>query len=168
MIRRYLIPLAVVGLAVYVLLMFTHDIIYVDFDSMMENQSSVDHQEGPLRLPAEDSVPLSRPVYLDDPQALSNPVSPDDVSLERGELLFGFHCAVCHGAAGAGDGPVVAYWAEEARQPANLTEPRIAQYPDGTLYSIVSRGVGVMPPLRENLDERQRWDVINYLRTLQP
>ena len=98
---------------------------------------------------------------------LVNPVPADEVSLQRGELLYGFHCSVCHGELGAGDGPVVAFWAEDARRPANLTEPRIGQYPDGTLYRIITQGVGAMPPLRENVTERQRWDVINYLRTLQ-
>ena len=63
---------------------------------------------------------------------------------------------------------MVEFWREDARRPANLTEPRIAQYPDGTFYRIVTQGIGVMPPLRENLTERQRWDVINYVRSLQP
>jgi len=73
-----------------------------------------------------------------------------------------------HGEGGQGDGSVVEFWQEDARRPANLAEERIAAYPDGTIYRIISQGIGVMPPLRENLTERQRWDVVNFVRTLQP
>ena len=165
---RLLIPLVVIAVVGYVALMVMYDVIYIDFPSMMEDQPSIDHQEGPRRLPPEDSVPLTRPEYLDDPQSLENPVAADEVSLQRGEILFGLHCAVCHGPTGRGDGPVVEFWAEGVRRPADLTSEHISQYPDGTLYRIITQGIGRMPPLRENLTERQRWDVINYLRTLQP
>jgi len=63
---------------------------------------------------------------------------------------------------------VIAFWGQDARRPADLTGERFKQYPDGTLYGIISRGLGTMPPLRENLTERQRWDVINFVHTLQP
>lgn len=57
---------------------------------------------------------------------------------------------------------------EDARRPANLTEARFREYPDGILYSVVTQGLGGMPPLRENMTERQYWDVINFVHTLQP
>jgi mono/diheme cytochrome c family protein len=166
MIRRVLVPIAVLGIIGYALLMVTYEIIGVDFVGFMEDQPSFDYQEGPRRLPPQGSVPLSRPRYLDDSQYLENPVPPDNVSLQRGEILYGFHCAVCHGQAGQGDGPVVQFWREDARPPAVLTEPRIAEYPDAALYRIITQGFGGMPPLRENLTERQRWDVINYVHTI--
>jgi mono/diheme cytochrome c family protein len=97
-----------------------------------------------------------------------NPVPPDDVSLQRGEILFDLHCSVCHGPNGEGDGSVVEYWREDARRPADLTDARFSQYPDALLYRIVTQGVGGMPPLRENMTERQYWDVINFVRSLQP
>jgi mono/diheme cytochrome c family protein len=108
---------------------------------------------------------------------MDNPVSADEVSLQRGGVLFSLHCAVCHGPAGAGDGSLVEFWntcpggqcqGESARRPANLTEARIAAYPAGTIYRIISQGFGGMPPLRENLTERQRWDVVNHVHSLQP
>jgi len=166
--RRLLIPL--VGLAVVgsVILMLTYEIVGVDFVGFMEDQPSVDYQEGPRRLPPEEAVSLSRPACLDDPQAVANPVPADEVSLQRGEILYRFHCAVCHSQTGQGNGPVVKFWREDARQPANLTVARFSQYPDSALYRILAQGIGGMPPLRENLTERQRWDLINYVRTLQP
>jgi mono/diheme cytochrome c family protein len=147
--------------------MVLYEIVGVDVVSFMEDQPSIHYQEGPRRLPPEDSVPISQPSYLSELQDAVNPVPSDGVSLERGEALYGFHCAVCHGQLGQGDGSVVEFWREDARHPADLTESRIGEYPDGTLYRIITQGFGAMPPLRENLTERQRWDVINYVRTLQ-
>jgi mono/diheme cytochrome c family protein len=167
--RRLVLVAAVLAVAGCLLLMVTYEIIGVDFVSFMEDQPAIDYQEPPRRLPPENSVPLSRPAYLDlGPGALTNPVPADAVSLQRGELLFSFHCAVCHGPAGQGDGSVTVFWRDDARRPANLTEDRLKEYPDGILYSVVTQGLGGMPPLRENMTERQYWDVINFVHTLQP
>jgi mono/diheme cytochrome c family protein len=166
--RRLLIPLAVLALAGCLLLMVTYEIIGIDFVSFMEDQPSVDYQDPPRRLPPAQAVPLARPAYLDLPAYLENPVPADEVSLQRGEILFSLHCAVCHGQAGQGNGSVVAFWQEEARRPANLAEDRFKEYPDRILYRVITQGLGGMPPLRENMDERQYWDVINFVHTLQP
>ena len=167
-IGRILIPLAVLAVVGSLLLMLTYDIIFVDFVSFMEDQPSIGYQEPPRRLPAEGAVPVSRPAYLDVPANLENPVPADEVSLQRGEILFSLHCSVCHGRSGQGDGPVVEHWQADARKPANLTDARFGQYPDSLLHGIVTQGVGGMPPLRENMNERQYWDLINYVHTLQP
>jgi len=52
------------------------------------------------------------------------------------------------------------------RRPANLTEARFKTMSDGSLYITISQGYGAMPPLRENLNVRERWDVVNHVRTL--
>jgi mono/diheme cytochrome c family protein len=61
---------------------------------------------------------------------------------------------------------VTNYWLADARRPANLSDARIKAYPDSLFYRVVTQGLGAMPPMRENLTERQVWDVINYVRTL--
>jgi hypothetical protein len=48
-----------------------------------------------------------------------------------------------------------------------LTAAYIASIFDGALYRTISQGFGQMPGLSENLTPRERWDVINYLRTLE-
>ena len=96
----------------------------------------------------------------------ANPVPSDAISFVSGELLYVRNCAVCHGPQGRGDGPVVQFWMAAAKKPANLAEARIGQQTDGALYVTISQGFGTMPPLRENLDVRERWDVVNYVRGL--
>jgi mono/diheme cytochrome c family protein len=167
-IRRILIPLAVLAVVGSLLLMLTYDVIFIDFVSFMEDQPSIGYQQPPRRLPAEGAVPVSRPVYLDVPASLVNPIPADEVSLQRGKILFSLHCSACHGWKGQGDGSVVEYWKADARRPANLTAERFSQYPDSLLYGVITQGIGGMPPLRENMNERQYWDLINHVRTLQP
>jgi len=166
--RRIAITLIVLLVAVGVLLLFTYEIIAIDWLSFMEDQPSIRYQEGPRRLSPEEAVSAYRAPAHDSPATLSNPVPADDVSLQRGEILFGLHCGVCHGPTGQADGPVTNYWLAEARRPANLTDARIKAYPDALFYRVVTQGLGGMPPMRENLNERQVWDVINQVRSLQP
>jgi len=166
--RRFLIPLAIVAVVGCLFLMLIYDVIGIDWISFMEDQPSVDYQEGPRRLPPEGAVSTSRPAWHDQPADLANPVPADEVSLQRGAILFSLHCAVCHGPAGQGDGSATRFWKEEARRPANLSEERFRTYPDAIIYRVITQGLGGMPPLRENLTERQVWDVINLVHTLQP
>jgi mono/diheme cytochrome c family protein len=166
--RRFLAPLAILAVVGCLLLMLMYDIIYLDFVSFMEDQPSIGYNESPRRLPAEGAVPISRPAYLDDLTTAQNLVPPDEVSLQRGEQLYRVHCALCHGLQGRGNGPIVDHWLPDARRPANLTAERISQYPDGLMYRVITQGIGGMPALRENMNERQYWDVINYVHSLQP
>jgi mono/diheme cytochrome c family protein len=166
-IRRMLITLVIFAVPALVALLFSYDIVAVDFDSFMENQPSVGYEEGPRLLPPDDAVPVSRPFYAAQGPDVENPVPADEVSLQRGEILFELNCVVCHGGGGRGDGPVTRFWREDARPPADLVSERVISYSDGTINTFITQGIGAMPPLRENLDERQRWDVINYLRYLQ-
>ena len=51
------------------------------------------------------------------------------------------------------------------RKPANLTEPRIQTGSDASIYVTISKGFGTMPPLNENLNVRERWDTVNYVKS---
>ena len=149
-----------------VFLLFSYEVIAVDFPVLMEDQQAVEYHDGPHLLPPEEAIPISRPAYKDG-GIPENPVPSDALSMQRGEVLFSIHCALCHNEDAGGEGPVSEYWGEGKRKPPDLTEARIADLPDGAIYNFVSDGIGAMPPLRENLSERERWDLINYLKSLQ-
>jgi mono/diheme cytochrome c family protein len=94
-----------------------------------------------------------------------NPVPADDVSISRGETLFKINCVMCHGETGEGNGPVAGLI---HNKPANLTSIITQSKTDGILFTTITNGVeGKMPPMVENLTVRDRWDVINYIRTLE-
>jgi len=162
-IKRLVALLAVVFVLFGTLLLFTYDVIKIDWISFMEIQPSYRPMEAPLAVPAR-SVPVEGPAYVAGMGAPLNPVEADDVSIERGRLLYGINCSHCHGPAGQGDGSVAPFL---ANKPANLTLPATQTKSDGALFLAISTGVpGRMPALNENLTVRDRWDVVNFLRTL--
>jgi mono/diheme cytochrome c family protein len=157
------------GLFVFVALVFlglwAYDVVKIDFISFMEIQPSFDVQEQPLPVPAR-SVPIEGPAFIPNMGAPTNPVPADDVSISRGQTLFSINCVMCHGSNGEGNGQLAALI---ANKPANLTSIITQSKTDGALFLTITNGVeGKMPPMVENLTVRDRWDVINYIRTLKP
>jgi mono/diheme cytochrome c family protein len=148
---------------VSVLMIFAYDVIKIDWVVFMEIQDSYGTQEKPLPVPAR-SIPVEGPAYIPGVGAPNNPVPADEASLARGGQLFGIHCQMCHGEAGQGNGPIAAFLVQ--KRPADLSTDLVQSKDDGTLFLAISNGFGLMPALNENLTVRERWDVVNYIRTL--
>jgi mono/diheme cytochrome c family protein len=162
--RRGLLILAIVFTPFVVVLLFTFELIKIPITTDMAVQSSVGYQEGPRILPADGAVPVQGLSVIPE-EFPANPVTADDVSLQRGKILYGIHCEVCHGALGHGDGPLAHFF---DRTPENLTAPQITAEFDGSVYLTIVQGFGQMLALAEDLTPRERWDVVNYVRTLPP
>ena len=143
-------------------LLFTYQIIRIPTSTDMAQSRAVGYQEGPRILPPEGAVPIQGEAVIPEEFPV-NPVTADDVSLQRGKILYGIHCALCHGDAGRGDGPLAKHF---TRTPENLIGAEASAEFDGSVYLTMLEGFGEMPSLAENLTVRERWDVINYIRTL--
>jgi mono/diheme cytochrome c family protein len=154
---------AVLGILVGVLMIFAYDVIKIDWISFMEIQSSYGTQEHPLPVPPQ-SIPVEGPAYIPGAGAPVNPLPADETSLARGAQLFATNCQICHGDEGHGDGPISAFLIK--KKPADLSGALVQSMPDGTLFLTISNGFGFMPALNENLTVRERWDVVNFVRTL--
>jgi len=162
-IKRLIILMMLLGAPFLLGLLFTYEIIDINWISFMEIQESFQPQESPLPLPP-GSVPVDGANVAAglDP---TNPVTRDEASLQRGQELFQINCALCHGPQGQGNGPFAAFL---QNKPSNLTEGAAMGLSDGEIFRVISDGVeGRMPPLRENLRIHDRWDVVNYVRSLQ-
>jgi len=94
-----------------------------------------------------------------------NPVPSDEKSRALGKELFVGACLPCHGPAGRGDGPAAATL---ERKPGNLSDPKLWQQSDGALFWKISEGNSPMPSFQEGFSEEQRWQIVNYVRTLAP
>jgi mono/diheme cytochrome c family protein len=161
--KQLIVVFLAVGVLFSVLLMFSMDVIKIDWITFMEIQPSFDAQEDPLPVPAR-SIPVDGPVSIPNMGAPVNPVAADEVSIERGRTLFTINCIMCHGATGEGNGQIAAFL---ANKPANLTSIITQSKSDGALFLTITNGVdGRMPPMVENLTVRDRWDLVNYIRTL--
>ncbi len=73
------------------------------------------------------------------------------------------NCVTCHGAGGKGDGPAAA--ALPAPKPADWTSAKVQAESDGELFWKISTGRGAMPPWK-HLPDKDRWEIVNYIRTL--
>jgi mono/diheme cytochrome c family protein len=87
----------------------------------------------------------------------------DGQTVERGRKVFHDRCVPCHGETGAGDGPMAS---RQGYRPRNLTLERMNQITDGELFWKISKGREPMPAFELLLNGRERWDAINYVRTL--
>jgi mono/diheme cytochrome c family protein len=163
MIKQVVYLLLVAAALLGLVSLFTYDIIKIDWISMMEIQPSFKPMEHPLPV-AVDSIPIEGAAYTIGMGVPVNPVSADDISIQRGAELFKINCVLCHGEKGKGDGVIGTFF---KFKPANLTSYDVQQYSDGALFLVISNGVaGRMPPLNENLYVRERWDLVNFIRTL--
>ena len=100
---------------------------------------------------------------LDSMASIPNPVAADARSLHNGRMYYSINCAVCHGDAGKGDGPILS---AKAIFPPALTGPSAEGRSDGYLFAIIRNGRGAMPSYNR-IEEPDRWDVVNYIRGLQ-
>ena len=160
--RRGLIIIALLLSPFIIGLLLTYQWIRIPFDTDMAKNMAVDYQEGPRLSPPQGAIPIQGEAVLGD-EFPTNPITPDGTSLQRGQILYDVHCALCHGMQGLGDGPLAKHF---ERISADLAGSAAANEFDGSVYLVIVQGFGQMPPLSENLTVRERWDVINYVRTL--
>jgi mono/diheme cytochrome c family protein len=161
--RQLLGVFVVLGLLLAVTLLFSYDIIKLDWVSFMEIQPSHRQMEDPLPVPAR-SIPIEGPIAIPGMGAPDNPIEADEASMARGAELYDIHCKMCHGATAQGNGPIAPFL---ANKPANLTSPVVQSKSDGSIFLTITNGVqGKMPALNENLLVPDRWDLVNFIRTL--
>jgi mono/diheme cytochrome c family protein len=152
-----------IGVVIAALAIFAFDVIKIDWVVFMELQPSFATQEKPLTVPAQ-SIPVEGAAYIPAAGAPVNPVPADETSIARGSQLFYTNCAMCHGVDGEGNGTIAAFFVK--KKPANLTSALVQSKNDGAIFLTISNGFGFMPALNENFTVRERWDLVNFVRTL--
>ncbi len=99
-------------------------------------------------------------------QKLKNPEPKNAESIEAGKKLYQRHCAACHGPTGKGDGGM----ALSGGEPSDLTDDAWDfGSTDGEIFVVIRDGVSAdMLAYKEKLNEKQIWQVVNYLRSIGP
>lgn len=102
----------------------------------------------------------------DEARALENPVPLTDEALAAGEQAYAARCASCHGDTGKGDGKATRF-IKPAPADISTTEAR-DRMTDGEMFYKITEGKKPMPGMARTLNDEERWQVVHYLRTLQP
>lgn len=124
--------------------------------------------QGPMRGMDEGMMQRHMAPIPDEYAGMTNPVPADAESLKRGKTSYETYCASCHGDEGWGDGPS----AENLDPPPASLAHTAQMFSDAYLYYRITEGGGFapfnssMPAWDTTLRETQRWDVINYIRSL--
>jgi mono/diheme cytochrome c family protein len=95
--------------------------------------------------------------------AKKNPIAATQESIGAGQKIYSKTCAMCHGKTGDADGPAVI---ELNIHPAKLSDPKLATESDGALFWKMTTGKKPMPAYGKRLSETDRWNLVNYIRTL--
>ena len=164
--KRLYIVLGIVTIPLLLTLLFSYDVIKIEWITFMTIQSSFKPQRDPLPVP-DQSIPVQGAADIAALGAPANPIAADAASIKRGKAHYESTCVICHGRKADGKGPIAVYLVP--KKPANLLQGNPVTMSDGEMFMIITNGIpGAMPQLRENLpDAAMRWDVINYVRSLQ-
>jgi mono/diheme cytochrome c family protein len=99
---------------------------------------------------------------IDSMASLVNPTPPSARSIANGRKYYQINCEVCHGIAGNGLGPALAYGMPAPSLLTDITKGRS----DGYIYGMIRNGRNLMPTY-DRIEDMDRWDVVNYVRALQ-
>jgi mono/diheme cytochrome c family protein len=99
-------------------------------------------------------------------KTFSTNVKFSDEEITEGKRLFNIYCAICHGTAMDGNGPLYAS-GKFAAMPANLKDPNKVKMPVGQIYAAIKFGKNAMGSYASQLDAHQRWMIIAYIRQQQ-
>ncbi|HOY33116.1 MAG TPA: cytochrome c [Bacteroidales bacterium] len=97
-------------------------------------------------------------------KTLKNPVKMSSASTSAGKLTYDKHCKSCHGSTGKGDG-VKAKTLKTHISDLGTTSVQTAS--DGEIYYKAFIGRDEAPNLEKKIpDETDRWNIVNFVRSL--
>jgi mono/diheme cytochrome c family protein len=103
-------------------------------------------------------------------KAVKNPLSGlDDVTMTEANRLYLVNCGICHGTKLDGNGPL--YRGGDGPFPAKpatlVGDAKYEAMPEGQMYYSVTYGKNKMGSYASQLDTKQRWMVIAYIKSKQ-
>ncbi len=92
------------------------------------------------------------------------PIAIDKSVIARGQQRYDIYCSPCHGRLGNGLGMVVQ---RGFKQPPSYHIERLRNAPVGHIYDVITNGYGAMLNYAQQIQERDRWAIVAYIRVLQ-
>lgn len=94
---------------------------------------------------------------------IKNPFKGDVAATKKGKKTYTQLCIICHGTKGKGDG--IAGMALNPK-PANFNSGEVFNQSDGAIFWKITEGNAPMAAYKDLLSKEERWQLVNYLRTL--
>ena len=108
----------------------------------------------PAAPPAQSAIPAEAAQMV-------NPVKPTPESQAKVKKMYGYDCAMCHGATGNGKGDI----ADLKPAPKDYTDPAaLKDLTDGEIFNIIKNGKGQMPPDGGRSKPDDIWNMVVLLR----
>jgi mono/diheme cytochrome c family protein len=99
----------------------------------------------------------------DDPVRKSQ-AKPSAEAMTEARKLYGYDCAMCHGAKGDGKGDLAEQMKLDLRDWRDASS--IANKSDGELFTMIAKGKGKMPGSEGNrMSDAQRWNLVSVVRS---
>ncbi len=106
-------------------------------------------------------------LYVDDIEGasenLQNPYPATAENIELGKRKYLTYCSPCHGDLGKGDSRLKGQFPNGP----TIHSDKIVDWTDGRLYHVITEGQNVMPGYKKTVTRKERWSIVNYVRTLQ-
>ncbi|MBY0555190.1 cytochrome c [bacterium] len=126
-----------------------------------------------MRVPPEGTQPVGFVPYryandIEGAAKNKNPLAGDysESVLKTGLKYYTTNCMICHGEQGEG-GDKSSVGEKMALKPPSLLTAKMESWTDGQIYHVITAGQGVMGPYASHIPQKYRWQVVNYIRTLQ-
>lgn len=110
----------------------------------------------PAAAPAPTSIPAEA-------KSMVNPVKPTAELQAQAKKMYGYDCAICHGANGNGKGDI----AGEMKPPLkDYTDPAaLKDMTDGELFYVIKNGKGQMPSEGDRAKPEVLWNMVILVRS---
>ena len=113
----------------------------------------------PSQQPAPPAAPPPIPA---DAAQMVNPIKPTPESQAKAKKMYGYDCAMCHGASGNGKGDIP----DLKPAPRDYTDPAaLKDLTDGQIFYIIKNGKGQMPPDGGRTKPDDIWNFVILLRS---
>jgi len=100
--------------------------------------------------------------------AITSPLAPGLADLKNAERLYLINCGICHGSKLDGNGPLFKDGnGPYTAAPKNFMDAAMKAMPEGTMFHSVTYGKGQMGSYASQLNTKQRWEVIAYIKSKQ-
>lgn len=96
---------------------------------------------------------------------LTSPIAMTKETVAEGKIVYERFCTHCHGTTGQGDGAVPTK--ADYPPPPAYNGNALKNLPEGKMYHTIKFGKGMMGSHASQLDPKERWTVIQYVKYLQ-